>query len=61
MVARAIARGELKPILESHTARAGLPIAVVYPQKRYLSAKVGAFVEFMAELTTALKRVGVVD
>jgi LysR family transcriptional regulator for bpeEF and oprC len=61
MVASAIARGELKPILQSHTAQTGLPIAVVYPHERYLSAKVRAFVEFMAELATALKRVGVVD
>lgn len=61
MVASAIARGELKPILQSHTAQSGLPIAVVYPQKRHLSAKVRAFVEFMTELMTTLKRVGVVD
>ncbi|HEY9845260.1 MAG TPA: LysR family transcriptional regulator [Candidatus Caenarcaniphilales bacterium] len=61
MVASAIARGELKPILVSHTAQAGLPIAVIYPQKRYLSGKVRAFIKFMAELMTALKRAGFVD
>ncbi|MGI2909313.1 hypothetical protein [Tolypothrix sp. VBCCA 56010] len=39
----------------------GLPIAVLYPQKRYLWAKVRVFVEFMTELTAALKRADVVD
>jgi LysR family transcriptional regulator for bpeEF and oprC len=61
IVAGAIARGELQPILQDFTAQVGLPIAVVYPQKRHLSAKVRVFVEFMAELMTALKRVGIVD
>ena len=61
MVTSAIASGELQPILRSYTPQAGLPIAVVFPQKRYLSAKVRTFVEFMTELTTALKRVGIVD
>ncbi|WP_228054754.1 hypothetical protein [Gloeocapsopsis crepidinum] len=47
--------GLLQPILRSYTPQAGLPIAVVFPQKRYLSAKVRTFVEFMTELTTTLK------
>ncbi|WP_211178650.1 LysR substrate-binding domain-containing protein [Brasilonema sennae] len=61
IAAKAIARGDLEPILQSYTTQLGLPIAVLYPQKRYLSAKVRVFVEFMTELTAALKRVDVVD
>lgn len=61
IAAKALARGDLQPILESYTTQAGLPIAVLYPQKRYLSAKVRVFVEFMTELTAALKRSDVVD
>lgn len=37
----AIAQGQLVPILESYTPL-GVPIAVVYAQKQYLSAKVKA-------------------
>ncbi|MEH2376334.1 LysR family transcriptional regulator [Nostoc sp.] len=61
IAAKAIARGDLQPILQPYTPQVGLPIAVLYPQKRYLSAKVRVFVEFMRELTAALKRVDVVD
>ncbi len=61
IAAKAIASGNLQPILQSYTTHVGLPIAVLYPQKRYLSAKVRVFVDFMAELTAALKRVDVVD
>lgn len=61
IVAKAISRGDLRPILQSYASQVGLPIAVLYPQKRYLSAKVRVFVEFMRELTAALKRVDVVD
>lgn len=61
IAANAIARGDLQPILQSYTPQVGLPIAVLYPQKRYLSAKVRVFVKFMKELATALKRVNVVD
>ncbi|MDJ0595528.1 MAG: LysR family transcriptional regulator [Pleurocapsa sp. MO_226.B13] len=61
IVAGAIARGELQPILTDYTPQLGTPIAVIYPQKRYLSAKVRVFVEFMTELMTNLKRIGVVD
>ncbi len=41
LVAPAIAQGQLKPVLESYAAP-GLPISVIYPQKRHLSAKVRA-------------------
>lgn len=61
IAAKAIARGDLQPVLQSYATRSGLPIAVLYPQKRYLSAKVRVFVEFMKELTADLKRVDVVD
>jgi LysR family transcriptional regulator for bpeEF and oprC len=61
IAANAIARGDLQPILQSYATQAGLPIAVLYPHKRYLSAKVRVFVEFMTELTAALKRSDVVD
>lgn len=61
IAANAIARGELQPILQSYAPQVGLPIAVLYPQKRYLSAKVRVFVEFMTKLTAALKQADVVD
>jgi LysR family transcriptional regulator, regulator for bpeEF and oprC len=61
IAAKAIARGDLQPILQSYTPQVGLPIAVLYPQKRYLSAKVRVFVEFMTALAAALKQIDVVD
>lgn len=61
IAAKAITRGDLQPILQSYVPQTGLAIAVLYPQKRYLSAKVRVFVEFMAELSAALKRVDIVD
>jgi LysR family transcriptional regulator, regulator for bpeEF and oprC len=61
IAAKAIARGDLQLILQSYTTRIGLPIAVLYPQKRYLSAKVRVFVEFMTELAAALKQIDVID
>ncbi|VEP12935.1 hypothetical protein H1P_1720011 [Hyella patelloides LEGE 07179] len=60
-MANAIARGELQPILTDYGHQLGTPIAVIYPQKRYLSAKVLVFVEFMTELMANLKRFGIVD
>ncbi|MBW4581717.1 MAG: LysR family transcriptional regulator [Tildeniella nuda ZEHNDER 1965/U140] len=61
IAAKAIARGDLQPILQSYAPQAGLPIAVLYPQKRYLSAKVRVFIEFMTKLMAALKQIDVVD
>ncbi|MBW4617547.1 MAG: LysR family transcriptional regulator [Desmonostoc vinosum HA7617-LM4] len=61
IAANAIAKGDLTLILQSYIPEVGLPIAVLYPQKRYISAKVRVFVEFMTELTAALKRVDIVD
>jgi LysR family transcriptional regulator, regulator for bpeEF and oprC len=37
------------------------PISVVYPQKRYLSAKVLMFIGFMTTLMEDLKQDGIVD
>ncbi|MEH2181290.1 LysR family transcriptional regulator [Nostoc sp.] len=61
IAAKAILRGDLQSILQSYVPQVGLPIAVLYPQKRYLSAKVRVFVEFMKELVVALKHADVVD
>ncbi|MEH2386105.1 MAG: LysR family transcriptional regulator [Nostoc sp.] len=61
IAAKAIARGDLQPILQSYAPQAGLPIAVLYLQRRYLSAKVRVFVEFMIGLAAALKQTDVVD
>jgi LysR family transcriptional regulator, regulator for bpeEF and oprC len=61
IAANAIAQGDLTMILQSYIPAVGLPIAVLYPQKRYLSAKVRVFIGFMTELTAALKRADVVD
>ncbi len=56
----AIAQGKLKPVLESY-AMSGAPISVVYPQKRHLSAKVRAFVDFMSELMAQLRQDNIVE
>lgn len=56
----AITSGELKPVLEPYAAP-GTSIAVIYPQKRHLSAKVRAFVGFMGELTARLRQEQIVE
>jgi LysR family transcriptional regulator, regulator for bpeEF and oprC len=61
IVAGAIARGELQPILTEFRSPESKPIAIVYPQKKYLSAKVRVFIEFMTALMGDLKRDGIVD
>jgi DNA-binding transcriptional LysR family regulator len=43
-----IRAGRLVPILKAYTAPLG-PIYAVYPSRRYLTAKVRAFVEFLAQ------------
>lgn len=55
-----IASGLLKPVLENY-AGAGLPISVIYPTRRHLSAKVRAFVEFMVDLMTQLRQRRIVE
>jgi LysR family transcriptional regulator, regulator for bpeEF and oprC len=61
IVAEAIARGDLQPILMDYASTESKPISVVYPQKRYLSAKVRVFIGFMTTLMEDLKRDGIVD
>jgi LysR family transcriptional regulator, regulator for bpeEF and oprC len=60
-VAVAITNGKLQPILTNYAPKLATPIAVVYPKKPYLSAKVRAFIEFMEELISELKYDGIVD
>ncbi len=50
MVARPIAARQLQPIMAAWTTQERLPISVIYPQNRHLSAKVRAFVDFVATL-----------
>jgi LysR family transcriptional regulator, regulator for bpeEF and oprC len=61
IVANAIAHGKLQPILTDYQSQLSTLIAVLYPQKQFLSAKVRVFVEFMTELMTDLKGAGVVN
>jgi LysR family transcriptional regulator, regulator for bpeEF and oprC len=61
IVARAIHRGQLQPILANYVSLEGTMIAIVYPQKKYLSAKVRVFIEFMKALMGDLKRDGIID
>jgi LysR family transcriptional regulator, regulator for bpeEF and oprC len=61
IVAGAIAKGELQPILMEYRSPESKPISIVYPQKKYLSAKVQVFIEFMTALMGDLKRDGIVD
>lgn len=56
----AIAQGKLKPVLENYVAPGSL-ISVVYPQKRHLSAKIRAFIDFMSELMKQLQRQKIVE
>ena len=60
VVGEAIASGQLVPLLTDY-APPGVPVAIVYAQKRYLSAKVTAFIAFMQELTHRLKQDRFVD
>lgn len=60
VVGDAIAAGRLVPLLE-HYAPPGVPIAVIYAQKRYLSAKVKVFLEFIQALMTELKHTHIID
>lgn len=57
----AIANRELKPVLERFAPTTGSPIAVLYPQKRHLSAKVRVFVDFMIELMAQLRQQRIVE
>lgn len=61
VVGSALANGKLKPILTKYTTTVKLPIAVIYPQKKHLSAKVRAFIEFMRALIAQLQQRCIVD
>jgi LysR family transcriptional regulator, regulator for bpeEF and oprC len=61
IVAKAIQRGELVPVLTDYASREGTIIAIVYPQKKYRSAKLRVFIEFMTALMGDLRRDGIVD
>ncbi|MBD2060633.1 LysR family transcriptional regulator [Oculatella sp. FACHB-28] len=60
LVQPAIARGDLKPVLSAF-APIGSPISILYPQKRYVSAKLKIFIEFMDELTAKLKQQNIIE
>lgn len=60
IVGEAIAQGKLKPVLENYVAP-GSPISVVYPQKRHLSAKIRAFIDFISELMKQLRQQKIVE
>jgi LysR family transcriptional regulator, regulator for bpeEF and oprC len=61
IVAEAIRQKKLQPILTNYASTEGTIIAVIYPQKKYLSAKVRVFINFMTALMTNLKQAGIVD
>lgn len=50
VLGRELAASQLKPILARWKSPAAVPIAAIYPQNRHLSAKVRAFVDFVAGL-----------
>ena len=53
---RWVASGALRPILVDWQSPDPYPISVVYPQGRHLSAKVRAFVDFVAGLFPRMRR-----
>jgi LysR family transcriptional regulator, regulator for bpeEF and oprC len=61
IVAQAIQRGELVPVLTDYASKESTIIAIVYPQKKYRSAKLRVFIEFMTALMADLRREGIVD
>jgi LysR family transcriptional regulator, regulator for bpeEF and oprC len=61
IVAEAIRLGKLHPILETYASKQATIIAIVYPQKKYVSAKVRVFIEFMTALVADLKQDGILD
>jgi LysR family transcriptional regulator, regulator for bpeEF and oprC len=61
IVARAIQQGRLQPILVDCNSKEGTIVAIVYHQKKYLSAKVRVFIDFMMKLAAEWKRQGIID
>jgi LysR family transcriptional regulator, regulator for bpeEF and oprC len=51
----------MQPILTDYAAQELTVIAIVYPQKKYRSAKLRVFIEFMTALRADLRREGIVD
>ena len=51
-LAGAIRRGELVSLLPEFSAEEPIPIHAVYPHRRHLAPKVGAFVNFLVEKFT---------
>lgn len=47
-----IERGALVPILDRY-ALPGLPVSVLFPEKRYMPGKVAAVIQFLADITKA--------
>lgn len=56
----AIASGTLIPVLEQF-APPSVPISVLYPQKKFLPARVGAFLTFLDELVDGLRKQHILD
>jgi LysR family transcriptional regulator, regulator for bpeEF and oprC len=61
IVAKAIQQGKLHPILMNYASQEGTVIAVIYPQKKYLPAKVRVFIEFMSGLMADLRDAEIMD
>jgi LysR family transcriptional regulator, regulator for bpeEF and oprC len=48
-------------VLTPYASKESTIIAIVYPQKKYRSAKLRVFIEFMTGLMADLRREGIVD
>lgn len=55
-ITKELERGRLEVILEDHTVLPALNIYVIYPERRYLSPKIRAFVDFLDEQIGAMWR-----
>ena len=56
IAAPAVKRGELRLLFSSWQQTAGVPISIVYPRHRQLSAKVQAFADFTADVVARSTR-----
>jgi LysR family transcriptional regulator, regulator for bpeEF and oprC len=61
IVAEAIRQDKLQPILVNYASKEETIITIVYPQKKYLSAKVRVFIDFMTVIVADLKQDGIMD
>jgi len=55
-IIRELEQGRLEVILDDHTVLPALNIYVIYPERRYLSPKIRAFVDFLDERIGAVWR-----